>query len=98
MIRDTFDFAVSAIGNALGDEVTYNGATVRAVFGSDFAAVQSGDVRLSSRRPEISVRLDDLPAEPESGDEVVVRGVSYTVATVRPDVEDVSATLVLKRA
>lgn len=98
MIRDTFNFAMDAVVQALGDEVTYNGAKVRAVFGSDFAAVQSGDVRLSSRRPEIAVRLDDLPAEPVPGDVVVVRGVSYTVATVRPDVEDVSATLVLKRA
>lgn len=98
MIRGTFDFAAAQIGRALGEDVTYNGETVRAVFGSEFAAVQSGDVRLSSRRPEIMVRLDDLPANPVAGDKVVVRGVEYSVATIRPDTEDVSATLVLKKA
>lgn len=98
MIRDTFDFAAEAVGHALGEDVEYNGRQVRAVFGSEFALVASGEVRLSSRRPEIVVRLDELLASPVAGDSVEVRGVKYDVATIRPDTEGVSATLVLKRS
>ncbi|HSH44727.1 MAG TPA: hypothetical protein VK966_02670 [Longimicrobiales bacterium] len=96
MIRDTFDFAADAIVQAFGDEVAYKGNTIRAVFGSGFQRVESGDVRVASRRPEISVRLDDLPTAPEKGEPVTVRSLAYEVAAIRPDVEDVSVTLVLK--
>lgn len=98
MIRDTFDFAIAQIVDALGDEVEYEGIRIMAVYGAGFTRVQSGEVRLSSRQLEIAVRLDDLPRRPEQGDRVVVRGQVCTVAQVKPDVEDVSATLVLKRA
>lgn len=98
MIRDTFDFAAKQVIHALGDEVEYQGRRISAVYGAGFTRLQSGEVRLSSRRLEISVRLDDLPAPPRQGDSVIVRGQSCTVAQVEPDVEDVSATLVLKRA
>jgi len=97
VIRDTFDFAASAINQALGDEVEYNGKRVMAVYGNEFAAVLSGEVRVSSRRPEITVRLDDLDTPPKQGDRVVVRGLTFEVATVRYDVEDVTATLMLKK-
>lgn len=97
MIRDTFDFAAAAVAHALGEEVLYNGRPIMVVFGAGFTLVESGEVRLSSSRPEISVRLDDLVAAPVAGDRVEVRGVEYDVATVRPDTENVSATLTLKR-
>ncbi|HSH45106.1 MAG TPA: hypothetical protein VK966_04590 [Longimicrobiales bacterium] len=96
MIRETYDFAVDAIVNAMGDEVSYLGTTVPAVYGSGFSRVQSGDVRVSSRRPEIMARLDDLPTAPEQGHEVAVRDQMFEVASVQPDVEGVSVTLVLK--
>lgn len=98
MIRDTFDFAAEQVIHALGDVVDYEGRTISAVYGAGFTRLQSGEVRLSSRRLELSVRLDDLPRPPEQGDRVEVRGITCTVAEVRPDIEDVSATLVLKRA
>lgn len=96
MIRDTFDFAAAQIAGALGDEVEYEGATVAAVYGAGFTRLQSGEVRLSSRRLEIDVRLDDLPRRPQQGDRVVVRGQECEVVTVQPGVEDVTATLALK--
>ncbi len=98
MIRGTFDFAAGAINGALGDDVTYEGVPIKAVYGAEFAAVLSGNLRMSSQRAEISVRLSDLAAAPAPDDSVTVRGVDYTVATVKPDAENVSATLVLKRA
>lgn len=95
-MKDAYDFAAGEIARVLGEEVTYQGATVPAVFGSGFQRVQSGEIRISSRRPEIMVRLADLAAPPLEKDLAVIRGQTYEVATVRPDVEDVSATLVLK--
>lgn len=95
-MKDAFDFAAGEIARVLGEDITYNGATVPAVFGSGFVRTESGEIRISSRRPELMVRLADLVAPPLEKDLVVVRGRSYEVATVRPDVEDVSATLVLK--
>lgn len=107
MIRDTFDFAQEAIVQAFGDEVTYrvdgepdSGVAISAVFGSGFERVQSGEIRVAARNPEISVRLDELAAlgfAPSKGDELDVRGTSFEVATVQPDVEGVSATLRLKK-
>lgn len=98
MIRDTWDFAAAAVNHALGDEVIYNGVLVRAVYGDGFTAVQGGQtVRVSSTRPEIMVRLDELGCTPAEGDSVIVRDIEYVVATVRQDIEAVSATLALKR-
>lgn len=98
MIRDTWDFAAEAVIHALGDEVLYEGVPVTAVYGAGFAAVDGGEVRVSSRRCEITVRFEELPKAPEEDDLVTVRGLDFKVATVKPDVEDVSATLVLKRS
>lgn len=103
-MKDTFDFAVDALVQAHGEAIVYNNEPMRAVFGSEFTAVQSGDVRLSTRRPEIMVRLADMPNPhglfptplPKPGDVVVVRERPFSVVTVRPDIEDVSAILVLK--
>lgn len=95
-MKDTFDFAAGEIARVLGEEISYNGATVPAVFGSGFVRTESGEIRITSRRPEIMVRLADLPDAPVEKDLAVIRGQTYEVATVRPDVEDVSATLVLK--
>lgn len=102
-IDDTFDFAVGSIVQALGDEVVWKPGdaeetTIRAVFGDGFERVQSGDIRISSRSPEILVRASDLPSEPARGDEVRVRGTLFEVATPKSDAEDVSWTLVLKRS
>lgn len=102
MIEDTYDFAADAIAQALGEDVLYGGLyTIRAVFGAGFQRVQSGSVRISSTRPEISVRLNDLSEaqpgmEPEEGHAVEVRGRPFEVVTVQPDMEGVTATLVLK--
>lgn len=105
-ITDTFDFAVEAIAHALGVSVTYTRdgfapVTVEAVAGDGFERVQSGPVRIGSSRPEVMIRLADFPDFPMTpadarGDSVVVDGVTHEVASLRPDVEGVSATLVLK--
>ena len=97
MIRDTWDFAAEAVSHALGDEITYAGVPVMAVYGAGFASVDGGEVRVSSRRCEITVRVDALPKVAEEDDPVIVRGTEFRVATVKPDVEDVTVTLVLKR-
>lgn len=97
MIRDTFDFAAAQIVGAFGDEVVYEGATIGAVYGAGFTRLQSGEVRVASRRLEVDVRLGDLPCRPKQGDRVTVRGQECEVASVQPGVEDVTATLVLKR-
>lgn len=105
MSDDTFQYAADSIVGALGEAIEYDGAPARAVFGSEFAAVQSGNVRLSSRRPEIQVSRGHLPQEPTTGEplepqeghQVRIRGVDYVVVTVRPDTEAVSWTLTLKR-
>lgn len=104
MVREIFDTAAGAYVDAVGTDVEYNGPnTIRAVFGSQWLSVQSGDVRVSSRRPEIYVRLADLPAGAaaaltpgEPGDTVDVLGTLFEVATVKPDLESVGVTLVLK--
>lgn len=98
MIRDTFDFAADAVVGALGEEVLYNGVPARGVFSSQFREVVGGEVRVSSRRPELSVRLAAFPCTPAEGDTVRIRDVDYLVTTVRHDHEDVTATLILKRA
>ncbi len=106
MSQDYFDVAAQAYVDSVGDEVTYNGEEMRAVFGSGWVSVQSGDVRISSRRPEIYVRLADLPdgaaagqtPEGQPGDEVEIRGRTFEVVTVKPDAEEVGVDLVLKLA
>lgn len=105
MSQDYFDLAAQAYVDAVGDEVTYNGEQIHAVFGSGWVSVESGDVRISSRRPEIYIRLADLPdgaaaglTPGEPGDEVEIRGRLFEVATVKPDAEEVGVDLVLKLA
>lgn len=97
-VEDAFDFAAESVVRALGEEVTYEGATIEAVYGRGFNRVDGGDIRVSSARPELMVRLADLSTAPAAGDAVTVRGMDFTVATPKIDVEGVSATLVLKRA
>ena len=103
MTQEVFDAAAGAYVHAVGDEVTYEGLPVRAVFGSGWVSVGSGDVRVSSKRPELYVAFADLPPgaaaalDPaEHGDCVTVREKEFKVVAVRPDVENVGAMLVLK--
>lgn len=103
-VEETFDAAVEAYVDAVGDPIAFNGKPLNAVFGNGWRLVESGDVRLSSRRPEIEVRFRDMPPDacarqdpPEGGDEVEVRGTRFEVVTVKTDVEVVSAKLILKR-
>lgn len=97
MIRDTFDFAAEAVEQALGDDIVYAGVTVKAVYGAGFTEAENGGVKVSSRKCEVTVRYDALPKPPAEGIPVRVRGLDFKVATVKPDVEDVTATLILKR-
>lgn len=89
---------------SLGELVTWRPGTpeeseVYAIFGNGFQRVQAGELRVSSQRPELMVRLADLPSEPQEGYEVMVRGSLFTVASKpQMDVEAVSANLVLKKA
>jgi len=103
--RALFDDAASAYVDAVGDAVAYNGEAVLAVFGAGWMSVESGAVRVSSRRPELYVRYASLPIDacaredpPVGGDEVEVYGELFEVVTAKPDVENVGATLTLKKA
>jgi hypothetical protein len=101
LIDGTFDFAMGAVADALGETITWDpgGAyekEIRAVFGNGFQRVESGGVRVASKRPEIMVRLSDLPSCVEQGGWVRIRGRDYEIAGEQPDVEGVSTTLVLK--
>lgn len=42
---------------------------------------------VQSYRPNLGVRLQDIPAEPVAGDKVVVRSVTYRVQECQPDGE-----------
>lgn len=107
MIRETFEHAADAIVSAFGQAVLYEGVEIQAVFGNDFRVVDSGEVRVSSKRPDLYVRFADLPEgvdEPEAGHTIEIptsiedeTGPLFEVATVKPDLEGVGATLVLKR-
>jgi hypothetical protein len=101
-MQDTFEFAARAQADALGEEVIWKPGTeeevvVRGVFGSGFSRVESGGVRLSSKRTEVTFVTADLPGALEEGVQVSVRGQLYQVATPQPDVEDVSVTALLKK-
>lgn len=101
MTSSVWDFAARAINGALGDVVTWKPGTpqeleVRAVFGNGFERVRSGEIRVASTRPELTVVLSELPEPPAQGDQVRVREQLFEVATPRPDVEAVSVTLTLK--
>lgn len=107
MIRETYEHAAGAIVSAFGQAVLYEGVEIQAVFRNDFRLVDSGEVRVSSKRPDLYVRYSDLPTgieEPEPGHSIEipskiedVTGPIFEVATVKPDLEGVGATLVLKR-
>lgn len=105
-ISDTFDFAMESVVHALGEPVTYtrdglDPVTVEAVIGTGFERVQSGEIRVSSSKPEIAVRSADFAFSLEPvdvrGDVVVFGGLTFEVANSKGDIEGVSRTLVLKR-
>lgn len=111
-MQDTFAFASQAICHALGVQVIYSGSaghgTVSAVLGAGFESVESGDVRVASRRLEIQVTAADLGITATDGDtwnsgtvqflEGPLAGEILNVAKAKPDIEGVSVTLLLKRA
>lgn len=111
-MQDTFAFASSAIGRALGVSAIVTVAmfgprTVDVVLGAGFERVQSGDVRVSSRRLEVQVTADDFDTESIDIEdwaggtveflEGPLSGQILNVANAKPDVEGVSLTLTLKR-
>jgi hypothetical protein len=110
-MRDAFLAGAAVYADAAGEEVTYRvlddqGAPVeeleiRAVVEDEFEVVQSGDVRISSKRPEIYVTLESFEGsthgEPREDDEVDVRGGTFEVATPKPDGQG-GVFLVLKSA
>lgn len=103
LIRGTFDAAMGELAHGLGETIIWDPdgeheAEIRAVFGSGFQRVASGGVRIASRRPEITVRQSDLPSAAEQGGRVRIREQDFEIASIQPDVEDVSLTLVLKQA
>lgn len=103
MIEETWDFAASAVNEALGDVATWKPGTadeteIKVVFGYGFDRVANGSVRVTSRNPEIMVVDSDLPNAATRGDELEVRDLTFEVVTPKPDVEAVSTTLVLKEA
>ena len=107
-IQDTFSFAAEAIAHALGEPIVYRrGAfdpvTVDAVIGSGFQRVESGEIRVSSTKPEMMVPnsvFEEFEMAPEDarGDhiEIISSELHFTVVNVRPDIEGVSSVLVLK--
>lgn len=104
-MRSAFLSATRVYVDAVGEDMAYHGGgrpaqdflvEIRGVVQDEFALVEAGNARLSSRRPEVLVALEDLPRDPETDDELVVRGETFRVATVQPDGQG-GAFLVLKR-
>lgn len=111
-MQDTFAFAAQAVNHALGVQVIYTGPlfgprTVDAVLGSEFDAVQSGDVKVSSRKLEIELATadfdtTDVRVESWAGGTVEflegpLKGEVLEAVKARPGAEGVSVVLVLKR-
>ncbi len=109
---DAFSFASSAIAHALGVQAIvtvagYGPRTVDVVLGAGFERVQSGDVRVSSRRLEVQVTADDFGTESVDIEdwtdgtveflEGPLSGDILDVVNAKPDIEGVSLTLTLKR-
>lgn len=107
-MREAFLAAAAAYVDAVGEAILYRPHSIepveehelQAVVEDEFLVVQSGEVRLSSRRPQIYVTLESLEAitadGPAEDDEVTVRGHELRVATVKPDGQG-GAFLQLKR-
>jgi hypothetical protein len=70
--------------SSLGDDITYNGSAIKAVFDSTYYEATMGDFGVEGAQAGMMCRDIDLTA-PVHGDVVVVRGVSYVVIGVKPD-------------
>lgn len=97
------------MGRVLGEEVQYDRdgdgpRPVNAILGREFQALQSGDIRISSKRFEITIAMDEFRevfeglGDPAPGDLVEVQETDWHVVTPKIDAEGVSWTLTLKRA
>lgn len=111
-MQDTFAFASRAIGRALGVRARYTGPrfgprTVDVVLSSGFNRVQSGDMRIASRKLEAQVTAEDFDTtsvaiEDWGGGTIEflegpLDGQILDVVNAKPDNEGVSVILILKR-
>lgn len=74
VVRDTFGEAVTYLPAAGGS------VAIVAPFSEEYEQVASdGQATVVSQRPNLLVRLADLPAPPAEGDRFTVRGRTYAV-------------------
>lgn len=75
-----------------GQDVTLNGATVRAIFDAAYAAGSVGAAGMASIGPVLTLKTADVPASPV-GRAAVVGAANYVVAEHQPDGTGVSLLL-----
>lgn len=62
--------------------------TLDAVFDAAFVEEVpdvGGDIILSTHAPMIGVRLSDLNVEPQTGDTIIRKGITYDITHIEPD-------------
>lgn len=86
-----------------GEPVTFTpqggaAASVSGIFDATTEAIDlDTGMPVRRARPQLGVRLADLPSAPEEGDQVQVRGIDYVVVDVDEDGQG-GAKLLLQRA
>lgn len=75
-----------------GQTVVYHGdganpVTLTGIFDAAHESVELdvAGVPVSTRQPELGLRLADLPVAPQQGDHLEIDGTAYVVVDVRPD-------------
>lgn len=80
-----------AVLEHLGGPVTYTSAEgdtveVIGIFDRSYVRLDAGEAGVSSTGPALFVRLEDLPADPETDNPtIMVDGTKYRVREVEPD-------------
>jgi hypothetical protein len=93
MLPDVAQLTLKAVVRVMGEPITYRrrGSSWAAsgVFQASHVALdQDTGVQVRSTQPVLLVKGVDLPVSPQQGDEVEVRGTSYTVRDPQPDGHD----------
>lgn len=101
--RDLVDGALKSIRTTLGETISYTpgggeAVEIKGVFSDDFLELDPATgVPVQTKRPNVLIRLADLEAEPEQGDELTARDEDYVVHEVQKDGEG-GALLLLHKA
>lgn len=96
--RNAQDALIKAAHKVFGEDVIYTYASdsstsqIKGVFDNAFIEVNG----VSTKKPVLRIRLDDLDAEPVEGDTISLNSVEYLVRDHEPDSYG-STTLILEK-